>query len=94
MIEPLATIASILVLCVCMLVKPTHVICPAGWYVNGVRPSGQTECLPVPSGFEELTDRGIVDHSIEPPGYVRVRIYCTGGMRPIVVDQRTIGCQR
>ena len=94
MIEPIATIASILVLCVCMLVRPTQVICPEGWYVNGVRKTGQTECIPVPRGFEELTDRGIIDNSIQPPGYVSVRIYCTGGTRAIVVNQRTVGCQR
>ena len=94
MIEPLATLATLVTLCICMLVRPTHVVCPVGWYVNGVRSDGRTECMPKPIGDETLTPSGIVDHSVQPPGYVRVRIYCTGGSRPIVVNDRTVGCQR
>lgn len=92
--EVLFTFVSVISLCVCMLVRPTHVICPPGWYAEGVRPNGATTCLPAPSGPDVISTHGVEDRSVQPPGAIEARIYCTGGAHPIVVDARTVGCQR
>ena len=75
-----------------VMMTPKH--CRPGWYVEGVRPSGLTVCRPAPPPdcgepvppFEQPCPR---DDRYEP-----MAIYCTGGARAIVVDSRTVGCQR
>lgn len=71
---------TLVVLAVCAITRTQRISCPAGFYVNGVRETGASECIrdsetPSSTGF-------------------RVRIYCTGGSIPIVRDGRTIGCQQ
>lgn len=68
--------------------------CAPGWYLEGIRPSGYTQCKPSPPAycgepvppFNKPCPR---DERSSP-----VVIYCTGGAHPIVVDARTVGCQR
>ncbi len=68
--------------------------CREGWFVEGVRPSGVTRCLPVPPrhcGEPVPPDNQPCPHDDR----VEWRaVYCTGGSKPIVVDERTVGCQR
>lgn len=89
-----AVLAAIAVLCFA-IARPTHYRCEPGYYVEGVRPSGETRCVEAP------TDRGdgeciaggrcrFADTALSYP----VQLYCTGGAHPIVVDERTVGCQR
>lgn len=68
--------------------------CDVGEYVEGVRPTGKTRCVRVPA--TETDCRGArACHPDEEPVYTReLEIYCTGGSVPVVVDERTIGCQR
>jgi hypothetical protein len=70
---------TLIVVLACALLRPQRMTCPAGFYVNGVRETGASECI----------------RDSEVPASFGVRIYCTNGTRPIVGnDGRTIGCQR
>lgn len=72
---------------------PTRASCPAGWWVEGIRPSGAYDCLsPVPPCCGDATGPC---EKIPCPKLDRIdgRIYCTGGSIPIVVDNATVGCQ-
>jgi hypothetical protein len=93
-VEVLFALAAIVLLCGSMALRPAHARCPPDWYVEGVRPSGVSRCLPSPP-----RDCGepVPPHNGPCPADARelpVRIYCTGGSRAIVVDERTIGCTR
>lgn len=69
--------------------------CERGWYLGeGVRLDGEFGCYsPLPACCGESTGRC---SSVACPEQrvVRSAIRCTGGARPIVVDARTVGCQR
>lgn len=95
MIEPLLTAASVLCLLVAMAIHPTRARCPDGFYVEGVRSWGGFTCHRQPVGDPNLDGTyGRPDVSVEPGGELAGRLYCTGGAVPIVVDSRTVGCQR
>jgi hypothetical protein len=70
--------------------------CPAGLYVEGVRPNGLSTCVqPPPQGCDEPAGtatemRPCVFELRRAP----IRVHCTGGSHPIVIDAFTIGCQR
>lgn len=72
--------------------------CPPQWHHNGVRrytDRGAFECeakLPPCCG----EPAGALECQRQCPAVQRFhsRIYCTGGTLPIVVNERTIGCQR
>ena len=70
--------------------------CPDGyWLSTGVRPDGRYACTRVPVGDDHRAASGIVrDDSVVPPGETIGRLLCTGGASAIVVDFRTVGCQR
>ena len=70
--------------------------CAPGWYVEGVRPNGLTTCVYAPPG-------GCGDAAGTPAEQMAcvyeekrypIGVHCTGGAHPIVVDERTVGCQR
>ena len=80
-------------------------MCPRGYYVDGVTligpdiadPTiGEFRCHRVPARRVE-EDRPINFHPMQDlPGEdyeYHARIYCTGGTRPIVVNEHTVGCQ-
>lgn len=87
----LAAIAGIFFLVACAFVRPTSLRAPAGWHVEGVRPSGATTLRRAPQTTCDAS-RDVCADELDPA--VTGRIYCTGGARPIVVDARTVGCQR
>ncbi len=76
---------SMFVLAMLALVQPSHLACPRGWYVEGVRPSGETTCAVSP----EIDDS---DGAWLQPR-IAVKIYCREGERPIVVDYRRVACR-
>lgn len=84
-----------LLLAIAAMRRPTTARCFPNEYVEGVRRDGSTWCVHRPTKPEidcSGTKRCVSD---EPPRYsTPLMIYCTGGTRPIVVDYRTIGCQR
>lgn len=68
--------------------------CERGWYLEGVRPTGYTQCRPVPPAY---CGEPVPPFNKPCPKDTRTQaivIYCTGGSLPIVVDSRTVGCQR
>lgn len=63
-------------------------------YVEGVRRDGTTWCAKSPPLSEpDCTTLDRCDGR-EPTYTVPIRVHCTGGAYPIVIDHRTIGCQR
>jgi len=93
LLEVLATFASVVLICWSCAIRPSVAQCPAGWYVEGIRVTGQYDCRPVPPP-DPHDARG---HEIDPPPrhdpQIDGQIYCPGS-HPIVVDARTVGCQR
>ncbi len=87
------TVYGILVTVLASITMPTTASCPMNMYVEGVRPSGVTRCVrPLPDdpnhwpGEPEPEPSRLEDE-------IPLRIYCTGGTIPIVVNERTVGCQ-
>lgn len=93
LVGSLLTLWAIAVGCI---LRPRAARCPQGFDLRtGVRADGRFECWPRPSGpldFDGIW--GKPERSVQPEGVIGARIYCTGGARPIVVDERTVGCQR
>lgn len=90
-----AALASALILLWMAVTRPDHAACPRGWRHEGVRRDGSFSCLRPLLGDPDYDGvHGWPDRSVQPPGELWGRIYCTGGAAPIVVDQRTVGCQR
>lgn len=72
----------------------TVATCPRGWYVEGVRPSGHSRCLPVPP---PSCGEPVPPNNAPCPSDSRelpIAVYCTGGSHPIVLNERTVGCTR
>ncbi len=95
----LCVVASFLLFLAAYVVRPDHARCGRGWYVNGVSPGGVFECRLAPTGDPERDGwRGGPDATIDHPGWLRSRVYCTGGAHPILVltdrEARSVGCQR
>lgn len=85
-IDLIACVATIVAMLASTLTEPQRAHCPRGYYVNGVRPSGQYECRQSPPADDNAPDEiGL---------YYSARVYCTGGTHPIVVSYHTVGCQR
>jgi hypothetical protein len=93
--EVACLIASVIALCWSMAAHPRRARCPAGWYVNGIRATGEFECVRTPGG-DVLYDGagGYPDRAVDLPGRLSGRIYCTSGSLPIVVSDHAVGCMR
>lgn len=92
--EVACTIASIVLLIWCFLVRPTEWHTAPGWYMNGVRPDGWFEMRPAPGGNPE--DDGTFGRPDVTPVDERFlvgRIWCTGGATPRV-SADSVWCQR
>lgn len=85
--DVLAVLVSIALLSIACAMRPIHGRCPASWWVDGVRPSGEYRC----AYSADDRDWPTIDAW---PVEIESRIYCTGGARPIVVNARSVGCQR
>ena len=100
MIEIGCALLTVWLLALGMCTQPTRGRCMDGWYLrDGVRsdtfrgwPRGSYTCARPPIGGDTdvLTGRAT---AIDRPGEYTGRIHC-GGRREIVVDERTVGCQR
>ena len=83
---------GLVVLLAAAVIRPTRARCPAGFFVEGVRPSGTTQCLPVGPPSPSCAGAVICPDTPGPAHGIPIQIYCTGGSIPIVVDGRTVGC--
>lgn len=96
-----AALASLVLVVVCSFVRPTRGECPPGWYVlDGVRTrdswrgvTGSWSCR-IPEPDDPRDQAGGMNTGARPNVEINARIYCTGGALPIVVNERTVGCQR
>lgn len=92
MIESALALLSIACMLAAMATHPSRGRCPPRWRNDGVRGDGRFECVrPLEGGYDDVP--GSRDASYQPPGELLGRIYCTGGSVPIVVDERTVGCE-
>lgn len=89
MTDAIAAIASVLSLAWAMVVHPTHAACARGWFLDeGIQRDGAFRCVQRWTNNESPL-------ATRPSGVIRGRIYCSGGSRPIQVqDGQTVGCQR
>lgn len=78
------------------IVRPDRARCPAGYDLRtGIRADGRFACWPHPVGDPEWDGTWRrPERARQPDGVLESRIWCTGGARPIVVNARTVGCQR
>lgn len=95
LVEIACAVASFLLLCGAMILRPTSAECPSGWGLRmGVRSDGHFECWRAPVGDEDWQwSSGRPDQSVQPPGVLRSRIYCTGGATTHQ-DGAKVWCQR
>src|SRR5690348_4647766 len=89
-------VLSFALLALVALCRPPRARCPAGFDLRtGIRRDGRFACWPHPvgdpewDGTFERPERGR-----QPGGVLESQIWCTNGTEPIVVDERTVGCQR
>lgn len=87
-IEYLCALATCVVLAFSVFLQPTRATCPGSyWYLDeGIKSTGEFRCVQQLVGGE--------NDAVQPPGEIYGKIHCTGGARPIVVNYRTVGCQR
>lgn len=69
-------------------------VCQLGWYVNGVKPSGDYECRPALGDPDRDLEDALERRNIRDERSIRSAVYCTGGMHPVVVSSSVVGCQR
>lgn len=93
-VETLLAIASVLLCLVAVVRHPQQARCPGDWSVMGVRESGYTICTPPPPPNCGEPTGAYQQPCPDDPRELGIQIYCTGGSLPIVVDSRTVGCQR
>jgi len=91
-------IVGVIGLVLAAFIRPERAVCPKGWYVEGVRRAGDTQCRPEipddPRDWPGDDPRDTVHRDLKPyNAELPMQIYCTGGSQPIVVNDRTVGCQ-
>jgi hypothetical protein len=85
--EVFCLLLTIVVLCASTVTRPRKATCPPSWHHGGVELAT--------GGFACRRDFRTGDLDERPlPGAIAGRVYCTGGASPIVIDHRTVGCQR
>lgn len=95
MIPPVIVfIAALLLQLWDLIFRPSSARCPPGWFAEGVRPSGLTSCRPSPPANCGEPVPPNDQPCPEDKRVIERKIYCTGGMRPVQIGERVIGCQR
>lgn len=96
MIDAVVWLGSVALMIVALAVTPAgrdSATCAPGFdLAMGIRTSGEFECWSSPPAGCEAAKGPWVP--CPKPRITRGRIYCTGGAHPIVVNYRTVGCQR
>lgn len=88
-------VVSIFTLTFSEMTRPTRATCPKGWSLAlGIRVDGTFACRPaIVGGDDDVLTGGTT--SVQPPGTIYRRIYCTGGSLPVInASGLTVGCQR
>ena len=94
MIPPLLLwLAGALLRVVSAIARPRTATCPPSYYVEGVRPSGATECV---STFDPRPDdtRGECRHAAWDAGRLPMQVWCAPDERAVVRDERTVTCRK
>ncbi len=65
----------------------TEAVCPRGFFVDGVRPTGSTYCVETPPGLENEVPVGWVARRWP------VRVRCQPHQRAVVVHARKVSCR-
>jgi hypothetical protein len=99
-IEIASAIVAFVVTVMLASVLPPVAQCPRGWNLQeGVRRDGpdvgEFACYaPLPPCCGEPAGKLECQRQCPAVDRFHSRIYCTGGAKPIIVDERTVGCQR
>lgn len=84
----LLALCSVILLAASTITQPVRFTCPGKMYIsNGIRLDGSFVCEFELVGGENWAPRRYA-------GELEGQLYCTGGARAIVVNERTVGCQR
>lgn len=95
MIEPIVIAILALLLQVWdSIFKPRTASCPSGFFVEGVRPTGETRCLPVPPPNCGEPRPPHDQPCPDDPRSLELRVWCESDELAVVVDERTISCSR
>jgi hypothetical protein len=73
--------------------QPRVAQCPSGWYVNGVRPAGDSSCIDARDPRPEDT-RGECHHEHIEVDALPIRVWCDEDELAVVRDERTIACRK
>ncbi len=94
-VDLLAAIVTVVVLCYATAARPTHARCPDGYDLRtGVRSTGRFDCWPHVVGDPEWDGTWHrPELGVQPPGVIGGRVYCTGGSTPRQ-DGVNVWCQR
>ncbi len=73
--------------------RPQSATCQPGFYVNGIRPTGATECIqaPIGRGDDECVAGGRCSFDVEPV-VLPVQLRCDRGTEPRVIDSTHVRC--
>lgn len=87
-------IAPVLLWLAGQLARPDRAECRTGFYVNGIRPTGITECIRAPAGngARECVPGAPCTFADDAPRY-RLQLWCAAGTEPRVVDARHVRCE-
>ena len=78
-----------------MVIARVKVECDLGWSVGGVTREGSLTCIEKIKVTCCGEPAGIICERPCPQSRIKFkRIHCTGGSRPVVVDDKTVGCTR
>lgn len=80
-------------LALCWALRPTEWRAPGGWFVNGVRPSGEFEARPWLGRPQDDLDDAHARREIADDRVLVGRVWCTGGATPRQ-DGTKVWCQR
>lgn len=89
-------LSTLITIAVLVVVAPTKQFCEPGYYVDGVDPTGWYQCRQTPTLQHDEESPPHWRPADDLPGEgneYRGRVWCTGGQMPIVVNEKTVGCQ-
>lgn len=96
MIPPLLIwLAGALLRVIAAIARPRVATCPPGYYVEGVRPSGETTCVSTwdPRPDDTKSPEGCHHGVLEVPR-LPTRVWCEPAELAVVINERTVGCRK
>jgi hypothetical protein len=88
----LASIASLFVLAVAQIHRPSTARCPPGWFISeGIRRSGEFACsLPLPADCGEPVG---AERPCPSMPLIHGQIWCAETSEPVMIDHQAVACR-